>query len=290
MVDDNFIGNRKKLKSEILPAITEWMRRHKFPFVLSTEASINLADDKELMRLLVDAGFNRVFVGIETPNEDSLMECNKGQNTKRDLMASVKEIHNHGLEVQGGFIVGFDSDPASIFKNQINFIQKSGIVTAMVGLLNAPRGTKLYQRLKRENRLVQNNMSGDNTDGSMNFVPKMKQETLIAGYKQILTTIYAPRQYYDRIRNFLADYQPKRPKGKGVERLHGYQINAFFKSLWLLGIKEKGRLEYWRFLIITFFKHPRHLPIGVYMAIYGYHFRKVVEKYVAKPLKSTQNL
>jgi radical SAM superfamily enzyme YgiQ (UPF0313 family) len=290
MVDDNFIGNRKKLKGEILPAITEWMQQHKFPFVLSTEASINLADDEELMKLLVNAGFNRVFVGIETPNEDSLMECNKGQNTKRDLMASVKEIHNHGLEVQGGFIVGFDSDPASIFKNQINFIQNSGIVTAMVGLLNAPRGTKLYQRLKRENRLVQNDMSGDNTDGSMNFVPKMKKETLIAGYKHILTTIYAPRQYYDRIRNFLAEYRPQRPKGKGVERLQGYQINAFLKSLWLLGIKEKGRLEYWRFLIITFFQHPRHLPIGVYMAIYGYHFRKVVEKYVASPIKSTPNL
>jgi len=290
IVDDNFIGNRKKLKVDILPAITEWMKQHKFPFVLSTESSINLADDEELMKLLVDAGFNRVFVGIETPNEESLMECNKGQNTNRDLMASVKEIHNHGLEVQGGFIVGFDSDPINIFKKQINFIQKSGIVTAMVGLLNAPRGTKLYQRLNRENRLIQNNMSGDNTDGSMNFIPKMNHETLVAGYKYILTTIYAPKQYYDRISNFLAEYRPHQPKGKKRGRLQNYEIKAFLKSLWLLGIKEKGRLEYWRFLTITFFKHPRHLPIGVYMAIYGYHFRKVVEKYVSKPIKGTQNL
>lgn len=286
MVDDNFIGNRKKLKGEILPAIAEWMRQHKFPFVLSTEASINLADDEELMRLLADAGFNRVFVGIETPNEESLVECNKDQNTRRDLMASVKEIHNHGLEVQGGFIVGFDSDPISIFKNQINFIQKSGIVTAMVGLLNAPRGTRLYQRLKRENRLLQG-MSGDNTDGSLNFIPKMNPQTLITGYRQILTTIYAPRQYYDRIRNFLAEYRPHRPNGKGLEWIKFYQVKAFLKSLWLLGIKERGRLEYWRFLIITFFKHPRHLPIGVYMAIYGYHFRKIVEKYVTSPIKGT---
>jgi radical SAM superfamily enzyme YgiQ (UPF0313 family) len=285
MVDDNFIGNRKKLKGEILPAITGWLRRHKFPFVLSTEASINLADDPELMKMLVDAGFNRVFVGIETPNEESLVECNKGQNIKRDLMASVKEIHNHGLEVQGGFIVGFDSDPVSIFKNQINFIQNSGIVTAMVGLLNAPRGTRLYQRLKGENRLIQNNMSGDNTDGSMNFIPRMNPQTLVNGYKHILTTIYAPRQYYDRVMNFLAEYRPHRPKGKGPERLQSYQFKAFLKSLWLLGVKEKGRFEYWRFLVITFFKHPRHLPIGVYMAIYGYHFRKVVEKYVASPIK-----
>lgn len=286
MVDDNFIGNRKKIKGEILPAIGEWMRQHKFPFVLSTEASINLADDEELMKMLVDAGFNRVFIGIETPNEDSLKECNKGQNIKRDLMASVKEIHNHGLEVQGGFIVGFDSDPASIFKNQINFIQKSGIVTAMVGLLNAPRGTKLYQRLKSENRLI-HGISGDNTDGSMNFEPKMNREALISGYRQILTTIYAPRQYYDRIRNFLAEYRPQKPRGKGPQWLHGYQINAFLRSLWELGIREKGRFEYWRFLAITFFKHPRHLPLGVVMAIYGYHFRKVVEEYVATPIKGT---
>ncbi|MFH0941892.1 MAG: DUF4070 domain-containing protein [Chloroflexota bacterium] len=283
MVDDNFIGNRKKLKNEILPAMAEWMRPRKFPFVLSTEASINLADDKELMGLLVEAGFNRVFVGIETPNEESLVECNKGQNIKRDLMASVKEIHNHGLEVQGGFIVGFDSDPISIFKNQINFIQKSGIVTAMVGLLNAPRGTRLYQRLKGENRLLQG-ISGDNTDCSMNFIPKMNRETLLSGYKQILTTIYAPRQYYDRIRNFLAEYRPHQPKGKGRDRIKFYHVKAFLKSLWLLGIKERGRLEYWRFLLVTFFKYPRNLPISVYMAIYGYHFRKVVER-LTSPIK-----
>jgi radical SAM superfamily enzyme YgiQ (UPF0313 family) len=297
MVDDNFIGNSKKLKNEILPAIATWMRKRKFPFVLSTEASINLADDEELMRLLTEANFNRVFVGIETPNEESLIECNKGQNIKRDLMASVKELHNHGLEVQGGFIVGFDSDPVSIFKNQINFIQNSGIVTAMVGLLNAPRGTKLYQRLKGENRLLQNisgdntdcstNFSGDNTDCSMNFIPKMNRDTLLNGYKQILTTIYAPKQYYDRVRNFLADYQPQKPKGKGRDRLKSYHVKAFLKSLWLLGIKDRGRREYWRFLTVTFFKYPRNLPISVYMAIYGYHFRKVVEKYVTTPINST---
>jgi hypothetical protein len=212
-------------------------------------------------------------------------------------MASVKELHNHGLEVQGGFIVGFDSDPVSIFKNQINFIQNSGIVTAMVGLLNAPRGTKLYQRLKGENRLLQNisgdntdcstNFSGDNTDCSMNFIPKMNRDTLLNGYKQILTTIYAPKQYYDRVRNFLADYQPQKPKGKGRDRLKSYHVKAFLKSLWLLGIKDRGRREYWRFLTVTFFKYPRNLPISVYMAIYGYHFRKVVEKYVTTPINST---
>jgi len=145
----------------------EWTKGEKYPFAFSTEASLNLADDEELMQLMVEAGFNTAFIGIETPNEESLAECNKLPNKNRDLVASVKKIQNHGLEVQGGFIVGFDSDPLSIFKSQISFIQKSGIVTAMVGLLNAPRGTRLYQRLKQENRLLKG-FSGDNTDCSLN--------------------------------------------------------------------------------------------------------------------------
>jgi len=148
IVDDNFIGNRKKLKAETMPAIIEWSEQRKYPFSLFTEVSINLADDDELMQLMVRAGFDRVFIGIETPNEASLAECNKLPNKGRDMVASVKKIQNYGFEVQGGFIVGFDSDPISIFRSQINFIQKSGIVTAMVGLLNAPRGTRLYQRLR----------------------------------------------------------------------------------------------------------------------------------------------
>ncbi|MFC1954158.1 B12-binding domain-containing radical SAM protein, partial [Chloroflexota bacterium] len=190
IVDDNFIGNRKKLKAETLPAIIEWSKKKKYPFVLSTETSINLADDEELMKLMVEAGFNQVFIGVETPNEASLAECNKMQNRDRDLAASVKKIQNHGFEVQGGFIVGFDSDPVSIFRSQIDFIQRSGIVTAMVGLLNAPRGTRLYQRLKKENRLLKG-FSGDNTDSSINFIPKMNYETLINGYRNILDTIYS---------------------------------------------------------------------------------------------------
>jgi radical SAM superfamily enzyme YgiQ (UPF0313 family) len=191
IVDDNFIGNKKKLKAEILPAIIDWMKERNYPFTLFTQASIGLSDDEELMRLMVGAGFNRVFIGIETPNEDGLAECGKHQNANRDLAASVRKLQNHGLEVQGGFIVGFDSDPHDIFEKQINFIQQTGIVTAMVGLLNAPRGTRLYQRLKKENRLL-GEPSGDNTDFSVNFTPRMGHEALISGYRRILTVIYSP--------------------------------------------------------------------------------------------------
>jgi len=282
IVDDNFIGNKKKLKAETLPAIIKWMKERKHPFVFNTEASINLADDEELMRLMAGAGFNTVFVGIETPNEESLAECNKFVNVNRDLVTSVKKIQNHGLEVQGGFIVGFDSDPLSIFKHQINFIQQSGIVTAMVGLLNAPRGTRLYQRLKKENRLLKSS-SGDNTDGSLNFIPKMNYETLINGYKQILNTIYSPKQYYERVRIFLKEYKPQ--KRKRASHLRFYYIKAFIKSIWVLGIKEKGRRYYWKLFVSTLLRHPQSFPLSISLSVFGFHFRKVAEKLNSTPIK-----
>ncbi len=280
IVDDNFIGNRRKLKSETLPAIIEWRKERDYPFALSTEASINLADDEELMQLMVEAGFNTVFVGIETPNEESLIECNKSQNQKRDMVASVKKMQNYGLEVQGGFIVGFDSDPLSIFRNQINFIQNSGIVTAMVGLLNAPPGTRLYQRLKKENRLVQE-FTGNNTDFSINFIPKMNYEALINGYRHILDTIYSPKQYYERVKTFLREYRPRR---KNKDKVRYHHIMAFVKSMWFLGIREKGRRYYWKLFISTLLKYPRKFPLSISLAVYGYHFRKVVKKYVSPPI------
>jgi radical SAM superfamily enzyme YgiQ (UPF0313 family) len=281
IVDDNFIGNKKKLKEEILPAIARWSTERGYPFTFYTEASINLADDEELMHLMIGAGFNRVFIGIETPNEESLVECNKLQNKGRDLADSVRKIQNHGFEVQGGFIVGFDSDPLSIFRSQINFIQKTGIVTAMVGLLNAPRGTRLYQRLKKEDRLL-TDISGDNTDCSLNFVPKMNRGALIDGYKHILSTIYAPKEYYRRIATFLAEYKP--PKLRIMKAFHFYHIPAFFRIMWVLGVIDRGRTHFWHLLISTLFRRPRLLAISVNLAVFGLHFRKVAEKVAASPV------
>jgi len=280
IVDDNFIGNKKKLKAEILPAMMEWMEERKYPFPLFTEVSINLADDEQLMQLMVKAGFNRVFVGIETPNEESLVECNKYTNINRDLVASVKKIQNNGFEVQGGFIVGFDSDPISIFRSQINFIQNSGIVTAMVGLLNAPRGTRLYQRLKQENRLLKG-FTGDNVDCSLNFIPRMNYETLINGYKNILSTIYSPKQYYERIRTFLKEFRPYQPQR--VSQLRFYHIQGFIKSMWILGVWERGRKYYWGLFISTLLKRPKLFPLSMTLTVYGFHFRKVIQKLSSTP-------
>ena len=283
IVDDNFIGNKKKLKEELLPAVIEWSEKRKFPFNLLTEVSINMADDEELMRLMTEARFKTVFVGIETPSDESLAECNKQQNRGRDLLASVRKIQNHGMEVRGGFIVGFDSDPASIFKSQINFIQKSGIVTAMVGLLNAPIGTRLYQRMKTENRLTRQ-ITGDNTDCSINFIPKMNYDTLVSGYRNIINTIYSPKPFYERISTFLREYHPK--KERGSPHLRFWHITALFKSMWFMGIREKGRRYYWRLLLSTLVKRPRALPLSVTLSIYGFHFRQISRKLGSLPAQN----
>ncbi len=270
VVDDNFIGNKKKLKEQILPAIIDWMQRRKYPFSFNTQASINLADDDELMRLMVDAGFDCVFIGIESADEDSLAECNKVQNKGRDLISCVKKVQNFGMQVQAGFIVGFDNDKSAIFENLIRFIQQSGIVTAMVGLLNAPRGTRLYQRLMKENRLVKN-PSGDNTDFSMNFIPKMNHEDLIKGYKKVVQTIYSHKYYYERILTFFKNYKPSQ---KVKVRLHFCDIKALLKSVWRMGIMNRGMIYYWKLIFWTL-RRPRYFPMAVTLLIYGFHFRKV---------------
>jgi radical SAM superfamily enzyme YgiQ (UPF0313 family) len=273
-VDDNFIGNKRKLKSEILPVIIEWMEERDHPFSFFTEASINIADDEELMHLMTEAGFDTIFVGIESPNEESLVECNKLPNKGRDLLAAVKKIQNRGLQVQGGFIVGFDSDPISIFKSQIEFIQNSGIVTAMVGVLMAPPETRLYKRLENENRILPKG-SGDNTDGSTNFIPKMGRETLADGYRHVVDTIYAPGQYYERIKTFLKEY---RPSGKGKLKISIVHLIALMRSTWSLGIREKGRTHYWKLVVWTLLRKPKTFPLSMTLAVQGFHFRKVAEK------------
>jgi radical SAM superfamily enzyme YgiQ (UPF0313 family) len=285
VVDDNFIGNKRKLRSEILPAMIDWMEANKYPFSFFTEASINLADDEDLIRLMIRSNFIRVFVGIETPNADSLVECNKFQNKKRDLVSAVKKIQNFGMMVDGGFIVGFDKDPKSIFDRQIDFIQRSGIVTAMVGLLNAPVGTKLYKRLRKENRLL-NRITGDNTDGSINFVPKMDMKDLVGGYNKIIHTIYKYNNYYERIKTLIRELKLKHHKRKTFSYTtseYFLYLKAFIKSIWHIGLKEKGRSHYWKLLGWTLLKHPRALAVSITLAIYGVHFRRMAEYYSGIP-------
>ncbi len=270
-VDDNFIGNKEQLKNDVLPAIIGWSERKGHPFTFHTEVSINLADDDELMRLMVNAGFTMVFIGIETPHKDSLAECNKYQNINHDLMDCINRIQKHGLQVQGGFIIGFDSDPDTIFDSLIRFIQESSIVVAMVGLLNAPRGTKLFQRLERENRIT-SDMCINNTDFSINFLPRMNYDKLVTGYKKVLDTIYKPSNYYDRVTRYMRKTSTAR-NVSGKIQLSG--IAAFIRSIFSLGIAGKERRLYWKLMFDTLFHYPRQIPTAVTFALCGYHFRKI---------------
>jgi radical SAM superfamily enzyme YgiQ (UPF0313 family) len=273
-VDDNLIGNKRHLKTEILPALIEWQKGKK-QIGFGTEVSINLADDEELMQMMVEAGFDTVFIGIETPDEDSLAECSKHQNKNRDLIENVKRIQRAGLQVQGGFIVGFDHDTPTIFQRQIDFIQTSGIVSAMVGLLQAPPGTRLYERLKQEGRLL-DQLSGDNVDGTTNIIPIMNLDTLREGYLHLLQHIYSPEHYYQRVQTFLREYKP--PKIKSP--LEFEYILAFLRSIYRLGILGEERSHYWRLLFWTLFRRPKLFPLAITLAVYGYHFRKVCELHI----------
>jgi radical SAM superfamily enzyme YgiQ (UPF0313 family) len=275
IVDDNFIGNKIKAK-KMLREIVAWQEKRGYPFRLFTQVSLNLAADEELMRLMTDAGCNKVFIGLETPIEASLAECNKFLNKTGDMVAAVKKIQNFGMQVMGGFIVGFDNDPPSIFENQINFIQRMGVVSAMLGILTALPKTKLYNRLKGEGRLLKTS-SGDNTDGSLNFVPRMGVEALMNGYRKIMQTLYSPEKYYQRIITFLEEYRPAKRRQRISLALAIASLRTFLKSVWYLGVVGESRRYYWKLVTKALFKYHHTFPEAISMAIQGFHFRKVTK-------------
>ena len=278
IVDDNFIGNRGAAKT-MLPALVEWQKKRNYPFTLLTEASTDLANDKDLMQMMSSANFFKVFLGLETPDKESLKECGKYQNSSRNLVEAVHTIHKHGMQVMGGFIVGFDNDTESIFDSQISFIQQIGVVTAMVGVLTALPQTRLWHRLKAEGRLL-GGATGENTDGVLNFMPRMGIEPLHEGYKKILASIYSPRNYYKRINTFLENYTPTVKSRVGRD-----DIAAFLKSIWRIGIVSRARFHYWKLLIRTCIRKRVALPMAVELAIYGLHYDKITRRICAsKPL------
>jgi radical SAM superfamily enzyme YgiQ (UPF0313 family) len=276
IVDDNFIGNKKNVR-KMMPDLCEWMERHKHPFRLFTEASVNLADDEELLGLMQRANFRKVFLGIETPVEESLKETQKSQNTRRSLIDSVRRIQAYGMEVMAGFIVGFDTDPSDIFQRQIDFIRQSAIPLAMVGLLSALPETQLWRRLQQEGRLLHEG-AGTNTEASLNFVTKMDRQTLIDGYKTILRTIYSPEEYYARVYASL-----KNTIGNStsypLQKFRPEHVVQFFRVLFRLGVFDTARKDFWRFLRRVVAERRERLPEAVVLAAMGYHFRKITEQY-----------
>ena len=275
IVDDNFIGNKKNVRL-FMPDLIEWSRSNEFPFSFITEASVNLAEDELLLQQMEDAGFRRVFLGIETPVEVSLKEAQKGQNTRRDLLESIHKIQSYGMEVMAGFIVGFDNDPDDIFDLQMRFIRESGIPLAMVGLLTALPDTQLWRRLEKEGRLLDVS-TGNNTDCTVNFVPRMEMDRLVAGYKRILRTIYSPKEYYRRALDCLSRFHQDRIEPR-QSSLRG-DIRSFFSLVYTLGIRDHSRTEFWGYFYHLVRHHTRDIAHGLTLAAMGYHFREVTRKY-----------
>jgi len=273
IVDDNFIGNRRKVKA-LLKEIIAWQREHNSPFSLSTEASIDLAQDDELLDLMVEAGFTMVFVGIETPDEKTLAFTLKGQNLKTGLMESIIKIQKRGIEVSGGFILGFDTDPPDIFDRQIDFIQKAGIPTAMIGLLNALPNTRLYRRLKKEGRLLKASTGNNTHNLTLDFKPLMPAETLIQGYKRVLAEVYSPKKYFQRCSTLISRLPVKT---KSVRSLSWIDIKALFLSIAKQAFSGYG-LYYLRFLARVLLTRIRLFPDAASMAIKGYHFFKITNE------------
>ncbi|MDR3641596.1 MAG: DUF4070 domain-containing protein [Humidesulfovibrio sp.] len=271
IVDDNFIGNIAHVK-EFLPRLAAWQEERGYPYKLMTEASINLAKDPELMQMMSAANFHKVFIGIETPSVESLTECGKNQNVSADFASAIQTIHQHGMQVMGGFIVGFDHDTPSIFEQQYRFIQTIGVVTAMVGVLNALPQTRLWRRLKAEGRLL-GTMSGENTDASLNFLPNMGREILLEGYKRLLWSIYSPKEYYKRINTFLSAYTPT-----ATGRILPAEILALARSMWSIGVVSRARFSYWKLLFKTLLTKRKSFSVAVELAILGLHFERVARR------------
>lgn len=271
LVDDNFVGDPRRCK-ELLRAMIGWRLATGARMTFLTEASVNMAEDRELLQLMVEAGFKKVFLGIETPSAESLQECHKMQNLRSDLPTAVRRIQHAGLEVMGGFIVGFDSDRPDIFQRQFEFIQNAGVVTAMVGMLQAIPRSRLYRRLAGEGRLLGDG-GGDNTKATFNFEPKLDRDFLIENYRLLMRRLYEPNAYYRRVRILLENHRALGPRA----HLSRSDLRALVKSLWCMGIRERGRRAYWHFLTSTLVRHPDRMGLAVTLAITGRHFRIVAE-------------
>jgi radical SAM superfamily enzyme YgiQ (UPF0313 family) len=277
IVDDNFIGNKARAR-ELCSALAAWRGQHKTSFDFITEASLNLADDPELMQLMKDAGFASVFLGIETPDESALVACNKLQNTRRSMLESVATIQSYGMQVMGGFILGFDTDRDDIFDRMVDFIQKSGIPIAMVGLLQAMPGTQLFRRLWKEGRIVDEGQ-GDNTDDRLNFLPNMDPARLVEGYRSVLRRIYSCEAYYERVKLYLNRTHPRSAKRTTRQQwLTVSNARAFVTSIVRQGVFGRQRWSYWKFLLTVATRYRHCVGTAMTLAVMGYHLQVMTRR------------
>jgi len=272
IVDDNFIGN-SHAALQLARDLKVWQDSHGRPFPLYTEASIDLADRPELLAAMVEANFMYVFIGIETPSAEALKETRKFQNLRRDNVQQIRIIQESGLWVLGGFIVGFDSDDESIFNRQLEFIDRTGIAWAMAGVLQAPPTTALYDRMKKEGRLIENSQAMTNFSPP-NFRTVLPLPVLLRGLTDLLTGLYEPESYFRRAFRSLEVWRPRaiqRPPNLPLSQ----ELRVLFASLWTQGVRSNYRLAYWRFLgkmIRSWSREPAKMWLGFMVLISAHHF------------------
>jgi radical SAM superfamily enzyme YgiQ (UPF0313 family) len=280
--DDNLIGNKRELKNNLLPALIKWRKKVNPEFFFATQLTINLADDKDLMNLLIKAGFRHIFIGIETPDEEGLKESLKIQNLKRNQLDNIDKLHRTGFIISAGFIVGFDTDTPSIFQRQVDFIQQSGVPFPIVNILKAPPGTELFERIKREGRLSKTFAF---LEGDTNIVPVMDEKILFDGFIELITNIYHPEKSYQRLINFFSTYQLPKTSIKIPEKYGTKDIGMIFRIFYLLGVKDPYRKFFWK-LILWAIKHkPKNLDKAIFYGIMTYqmhqtylHIKQTVKK------------
>jgi radical SAM superfamily enzyme YgiQ (UPF0313 family) len=271
--DDNLIGNKKILKSDLLPALIEWRKKTNPNFFFATQLTVNLSDDEELMQLMLDAGFRHIFIGIETPSEESLKVSHKNQNLKRNLLDTIHLLHQKGFIISGGFIVGFDTDKEDIFQRQVNFIQQSGIPLPIVNILKAPPGTDLYERIKSEKRLSKRFAF---SEGDTNVIPVMGEYPLYKGFIEVIDNIYRPRKSYERLRQFFNTYRLPVTSVKIKAKYSIRDLNMLLRTVFRLGIADSERKYFWKLVGWSFFNNRKMLDKTL---MYGVMIHQMHETY-----------
>ena len=276
IVDDNFIGNKRRVKEELLPALKTWRTKRHHVFQFYTEASINLAEDDDLLAAMRDAGFDEVFVGIESPSSAALEESGKKQNLRVDMEEAIRKIQRYGIGVMAGFILGFDSDGEDIFDEHISFIQRNGIPKAMVGILIALPGTNLHQRLGAEGRLLEETVGNNTHLLTTNFKTAMDPEKLKDGYKRVLSSLYDDNlsNYFARCNTHLDRLEPA---DQYQHRIRRDQIRTFFASLMRQPFTRYG-YQYVKFLLRNFARHRKTFSEAVTLAVMGEHFHTITQE------------
>lgn len=274
-VDDNLIGDRKHAKP-FLGALATWLQEHDYPFEFSTEASLNLADDPDLLRLMKAAGFFAIFVGIETPDPVALQQAHKLQNTRRDIAESVRTIHRAGIFVNAGFIVGFDAERASVAEAMVACIEATHVPVCMVGLLYALPGTRLARRLRAEGRLQDDAFQagaddGDQCTSGLNFETRRPRAEIVADYCAVLRQIYAPERYFARVRAVCRELDRSGHELQVPLRHVLRDLRSFRRIAAGLGREAPVRKAFWGAMLDCLIHNPRAIKITASFAALYLH-------------------